>query len=470
MTDIEATNFKIEYIKGFYEELFEGKPYCDFNIKRRFNHYIEFKKQGSVIQNYVVSNIFGFVQFRVLKVDDKYCLRIDSNVKDLKTNDILGVDFDSNYLLAEDFESFELNFEREMNKDHEIYELLIGGSSYICIRNIFCMLDYKFKRVGQDERSGYIQVLSDSHDLSFVEFDGANPFEKYSIVTLEQPRNNIMYPELDAWCRECESQGIIIEYAIDCKNRIHVYAKDSDFIERFEVPQFVYELNCRVKCDTLVIPECDEFVLSSVQFIIPLYKHLECNAEHLFILDGCFDGASDIESVKCRKVSVGKRAFMRCYNLKYFECSGVVSVGKHAFDGCSNLISFPFDKLLCDKIDDYAFTGCNSLTSLDLSREHEMFLGKGCFMNCENLKLVELSQVISLEDRVFKGCIGLSNVRFHKVNSLDENLFNTCGDGDLQIVFDKSEYSDRFGSKLGVLSGKVKKGNAIYASTKVVLV
>lgn len=91
-------------------------------------------------------------------------------------------------------------------------------------------------------------------------------------------------------------------------------------------------------------------------------------------------------------------------DLSSFNTSGVKYMN-NMFEGCSSLTSLDLSSFVTSKVEDmsYMFKGCSGLTSLDLSSfdmsgvTHENYM-EGMFLDCTNLKMLDLSNVTTAED------------------------------------------------------------------------
>lgn len=480
--DIIDTDFKREYVVSALEDIFSSESYKRILEFSRFLHFMSFKTQGCVVKNYVVTNVLDYIQLRVIKDGNDFFLRIDSSIKDLKFNEghvDVSVDFDKECFISQHFPYLELFFLHDANKDTDKYSIPVGDYNYELVKYIFSTIKCNFS-VGNNKKSGTITVKHDLNDITGINFDYNSLCLNYKTEKIGEARNKPVFEaskDFIFWCNKYKLTGVSISYVFDLKGQIHITHVESDKpISILKIPQGVVELAGQFRCDSLVISERDSFMLSGDMINKMNIRNVVCEADNLVLTKGCFSG-TDIESFKCKNVSLNNGAFQNCESLSVFDCDNISFIGHFCFSSCKSLKSFEFDKVKCEHIGIYAFQNCHGLQSIDLSVIPVLTLGEGCFMSCTNLKYVNMSLLVTLSDHVFKGCTSLEKVDFYKVRRFRDSLgiFNNCGDRDIKLVFDKQEFDtfmssfayDERQKSLGVLFGKAKSKNAVFAISKV---
>ncbi len=161
-----------------------------------------------------------------------------------------------------------------------------------------------------------------------------------------------------------------------------------------------------------------------------------------------FYGCKNLEEINLENIQhIGLRAFMGCTNLKSvnfseklesiavsaFEESGLETVTIPAkaelsyspeiessgaqFRKCKNLKTVVFEDRADENktffIDTAAFAVCTSLKKIVLPQNVEkIVVSQGAFLDCENLKSFDFSNVISIYDMAFENCKNLTKVNF----------------------------------------------------------
>lgn len=160
-----------------------------------------------------------------------------------------------------------------------------------------------------------------------------------------------------------------------------------------------------------------------------------------------FYGCKTLEEINLENIqNIGSWAFCGCINLKdvtlseklemidfeAFKGSGLESVTIPSntklssteleaiggyFSGCENLKTVVFeDRAEKDKtfyIHEFTFANCKSLEKIVLPKNVEkIVVCYGAFLNCENLKSFDFSNVISIYDMAFENCNNLTKVNF----------------------------------------------------------
>lgn len=125
---------------------------------------------------------------------------------------------------------------------------------------------------------------------------------------------------------------------------------------------------------------------------------------------------------------IGALCFQGCAKLKEatFACKEPMTVGESAFRGCDMLRHVGVDNMaawvMTNFYDEEANPTCLSRAiSVDgrtpdviTVPEDALYINKYAFINCDNLKCVELpSSIITVSDNIFKGCTNLTEVACH---------------------------------------------------------
>ena len=109
----------------------------------------------------------------------------------------------------------------------------------------------------------------------------------------------------------------------------------------------------------------------------------------------------------------------------------VCGISANAFKNCSSLRKVVFEDADCIdyllngisySIGDYAFRNCTSLRKIKLP-DYVSSIGWGAFMDCENLKVVEMDESVYLEPYVFYRCKSLEKIKAEYCN---EGTFSYC--------------------------------------------
>jgi hypothetical protein len=114
--------------------------------------------------------------------------------------------------------------------------------------------------------------------------------------------------------------------------------------------------------------------------------------------------------------------------LKSISGTGVKTVNSFAFSGYTSLESVSLSATDIISIDDYAFFGCTSLTSIDLPSATSITIGASAFSDCTSLASIDLSTAnsISIGVSAFSDCTSLSSVDLSKMTAIDDYVFSGC--------------------------------------------
>lgn len=134
-------------------------------------------------------------------------------------------------------------------------------------------------------------------------------------------------------------------------------------------------------------------------------------------------------------VSIGARAFLRCYDLRDVTLgNGLTSIDEYAFGSCSGLKNIKFGNSLISIGDDAfnsctqlervsipdsvtsignsAFEDCSSLTSVVIGKNVKS-IGLSAFNHCDSLESITIpASVTNIEDYAFSSCENLTSVTF----------------------------------------------------------
>ncbi len=200
------------------------------------------------------------------------------------------------------------------------------------------------------------------------------------------------------------------------------------------------------------------FILKSysgneANIIIPQY-YVEKGISYRFagLGDFCFYNTPTLESINVEfidenknGITVGENAFGRCFNLKKLEIGNIVSIAKDAFQDCYNLFNLDLsnckvvgksslsnckkivnaDLSSCIELEEQAFDSCQNLTNVLLSGEIKIIKSR-TFIDCKNLKSINLENVASIGQYAFWGCESLQSIDISNCSTFegDNNTFN----------------------------------------------
>ena len=188
-----------------------------------------------------------------------------------------------------------------------------------------------------------------------------------------------------------------------------------------------------------------------------------CN-DVIYIGEGVFANCSGLKNVNIGSgvISIGNRAFSYCTNLTNIVIpDSVTSISNATFDGCINLTSITIPKSVTS-IGGEAFRGCSSLVSITIP-DSVTSIGEWAFDSCSSLASINVSEnnqnfssqggvlfnkdktvimvypsgktggyiipdsVISINNNVFSGCSGLTQITIGKgITSVDNYAFGGC--------------------------------------------
>lgn len=147
---------------------------------------------------------------------------------------------------------------------------------------------------------------------------------------------------------------------------------------------------------------------------------------HIVEGTGLFQGCSHLRTVTLPSyvTEISDDMFNGCSSLETINMeSPVRTVGNRAFKGCTGLSSFDFASMI--EIGESAFeaTGIESFDAPANMTE----IPKGLFMNCLNLKSVDLADVTTLGYRAFYGCTALTEVTIPEtIEEIESSAFCYC--------------------------------------------
>ena len=178
---------------------------------------------------------------------------------------------------------------------------------------------------------------------------------------------------------------------------------------------------------------------------------IAANGVHIF--NGAFSKCPNLKSITIESnvtnVNIDKMAFHECSELtinimsddnmnalstfKNLDCvlnivlmEGVTTIPNNQFQSWNNLhgVSSPYTLL---SVGDYAFSGCSSLLSLPIAinAKRDYNIGRSCFENCSSLAYIPFPSKI-ITQNTFQGCIGLTNIRFDHVDTIESYAFEGC--------------------------------------------
>ena len=114
--------------------------------------------------------------------------------------------------------------------------------------------------------------------------------------------------------------------------------------------------------------------------------------------DDAFNGCTGLYGIDFNKVtSIGNNAFKGCTKLGFGEnvltiTSTVETLGENVFEGCTTISKL---SIACKIIPMYAFAGCSGLTYVDLTCSADGIIRSGAFINCEKLKIENVTGLSS---------------------------------------------------------------------------
>ncbi len=137
--------------------------------------------------------------------------------------------------------------------------------------------------------------------------------------------------------------------------------------------------------------------------------------------------------------SIGSDAFRSCISLENIELpSSLASIGSDAFEYCSSLTSIELPSGLTS-IGDGAFCGCISLTKIIVNKDNPNYISQDgilynkdqkeliCCPGGKKGKIVIPESVVSIQDRAFEDCIGLTNIKLPAdLTSIGCSAFENC--------------------------------------------
>lgn len=132
-----------------------------------------------------------------------------------------------------------------------------------------------------------------------------------------------------------------------------------------------------------------------------------------------------IEEVNDNNVtSIRPRGFKNCHKLKQAKFDNVTTIKDEAFAECTSLVSFSAP--LATELGPNAFYNCNLLEEVDFQEVTELNNGN-IFENNFVLKTVNMPNLTSVGNEVFRYCRSLEHVDFPNLTSVGERAFNNSG-------------------------------------------
>ncbi len=127
-----------------------------------------------------------------------------------------------------------------------------------------------------------------------------------------------------------------------------------------------------------------------------------------------------------RVVSIGKSAFINCYQLSSVIIpNSITTIGENAFGQCSlNHVDIPNSVTSIEK---FAFSNCVYLTDVSIGNSVES-IGTGAFQRCKKLISVTLgNSVKSIGDHAFQSCESLTSITIgNSLKSIGFAAFHEC--------------------------------------------
>lgn len=164
------------------------------------------------------------------------------------------------------------------------------------------------------------------------------------------------------------------------------------------------------------------------------YANINLSEEFEYSLGtGIFEGCKNIESSVFTGSELPDSMFKDCVMLKTIDAPNVTIVREEALSGCNNLSELNTDEKL-DTVESEAFKNCRGITETYSDME-TVFTGKniyegctnltnasvgiltqGMFLNCNNLKNVQLAENITIiPAQAFFGCTALTNLDISRI-------------------------------------------------------
>ena len=182
---------------------------------------------------------------------------------------------------------------------------------------------------------------------------------------------------------------------------------DSDSLKTFTIPESVTRLSAKTfmnsKIESIIIPETVRIIDGTSMFYgCADLKTVTLPSYFVDVEDEMFSGCSSLEELWITEIrSVGIDAFKGCAKLKDFDYASMVEIGSGAFAG----------------------TGIESFkASANLTEIPKML-----FMDCKNLKTVDLAGVTSLGYRSFYGCSAITEIVIPEtLTEIEASAFCAC--------------------------------------------
>lgn len=117
---------------------------------------------------------------------------------------------------------------------------------------------------------------------------------------------------------------------------------------------------------------------------------------------------------------IGKNAFYGCSNLETVTGNGLTDIGESAFQ-ISTIQNIPFNQIT--SIGKYAFSGCNNLKNVDLS--NVITISSSAFENAQGLGEIELTKATTVSSFAFRNS-DVTKVNAPLLTVLNESVFSGC--------------------------------------------
>lgn len=123
----------------------------------------------------------------------------------------------------------------------------------------------------------------------------------------------------------------------------------------------------------------------------------------------------DFAYLQNNNISIGARAFQNCEMLQSDvlpDPMGMIDIKTSAFDGCKKLsISYLPSQLMA--LENYVFRKCSGITNFSFNHSPNLIkIGVDCFRECTNLQLIDnsLNNLSIISDRAFRDCPALNAI------------------------------------------------------------
>jgi len=189
------------------------------------------------------------------------------------------------------------------------------------------------------------------------------------------------------------------------------------------VPEDVVQV--RIQADCKVLPPMAFLLCSSKLKIVEILVGLEVMKERCFYQ--CF--SLKIIQLPYTVRQIGDAAFFDCQELQYVEMHdhGLLTlIGKGAFFGCVSLRTIGIPESV-SAIQESAFQGCEKMVAINLPTKGLQVLGSMAFAHCTALEFIAIPLTVCvLESTTFLDCYRLCHVELGQVQTIRDAVFRNC--------------------------------------------